>query len=476
MITFLGALILLLVGYTVYGKLIERIFGAEENRKTPAYTKNDGVDFVPMDWKRNALIQLLDIAGLGPIYGAISGALWGPSAYLWIVFGGIFAGGVHDYLSGMISIRNGGANVPLMVGKYLGNVMKALMNIFTVILLVLIGATFTAGPAGLMASITNMPLLTWVLIIITYYFIATLLPIDKIIGRIYPYFGALLIIMCFSVGAAMILGIGGHHMAELTLQNLNPKGLPRWPLLFITIACGAVSGFHCTQSPIVARCTKNENEGRKIFYGMMIVESVIALIWAAVAIYYFNGTVGLGKVLATPAGPSGVVKEVSFGLLGPIGGTLAVLGVVVLPITSGDTAFRGARLTIAEFLKWDQVKISKRYIIAIPLIAIGFILTQINFSIIWRYFSWANQTVAMIMLWTGSAYLIKEKKFHWIATIPAIFMTAVSFTYILMAPEGFRIPAKVSYPIGLLITLVITVIFFAKILFKRPVIETTNEK
>lgn len=471
MITFFGAIILLIVGYFVYGTIVEKIFGADPDRKTPAYAKSDGVDYVPMDWKRNALIQLLDIAGLGPIYGAISGALWGPSAYLWIVFGGILGGGVHDYLSGMISLRNDGANVPVMVGRYLGKFMKGLMNISTVILLILIGATFTAGPAGLMSYLTHWPLLVWVLIIIAYYFLATLLPIDKIIGNLYPYFGALLIIMCFSVGGAMILGVGGHHMVELTLKNLNPTGLPRWPLMFITIACGAVSGFHCTQSPIIARCTKNEKEGHRIFYGMMILESVIALIWAAVAMYYFNGTVGLGKILATPAGPSGVVKEASFGLLGPIGGTLAVLGVVVLPITSGDTAFRGARLTIAEYLKWDQVKISKRYIIAIPLIAIGFILTQLNFSIVWRYFAWWNQTVAAIMLWTGSAYLVKEKKFHWIATIPAIFMTAVSFTYILMAPEGFRIPASISYPVGLAITVVITALYSYFILYKKPFAE-----
>ncbi|MDI3477771.1 MAG: hypothetical protein PWQ59_1296 [Thermoanaerobacterium sp.] len=467
MITFISSLILLFLGYAFYGKLVEKIFGINEGRKTPAYTKQDGVDYVPMDWKINSLVQLLNIAGLGPIYGAISGALWGPSAFLWIVFGGILGGAVHDYLAGMISIRTGGANVPAMVGKFLGNGMKQFTNIFSVILLILVGATFTAGPAGLLSAITHLSLQFWVIVIIIYYFLATLLPIDKIIGKIYPYFGALLIIMAMAVGIAMILGVGGHHMAELTLKNLNPNGLPRWPLLFVTIACGAVSGFHATQSPLVARCTKNEKEGRKIFYGMMILESVIALIWAAAAIYFYDGTAGLGKVLATPAGPSGVVKDVTLGLLGPIGGTLAIIGVIVLPITSGDTSFRGARLTIAEYLKWDQKNIGKRYAIAIPIILIGYILTQIDFSIVWRYFAWANQTLAMIMLWAGAAYLSKENRFHWIATVPATFMTAVSFTYILMAPEGFRLPQQISYPVGIVITLTILLIFLIRIVYRK---------
>lgn len=457
MITFFVSIVILILGYFTYGAFVERVFGADEDRKTPAYLRQDGIDYVPMDWKNNSLIQLLNIAGLGPIYGAIQGALWGPWAFIWIVLGGIFAGAVHDYLSGMLSIRNDGANVPAMVGKYLGKGMQSFVNIFSILLLILVGATFTTGPAGLLASMTPLSLKVWIMIIIAYYFIATVLPIDKIIGRIYPFFGALLIIMALGVGVMMVYN--GAPIPELTLANLHPKGAPVWPLLFVTIACGAISGFHATQSPIVARCTKNEKEGRFIFYGMMIAESIIALIWAAAAMSFYDGTAGLGAALANPAGPSGVVKEVSMKLLGPIGGTLAVLGVVVLPITSGDTAFRGARLTIAEILNMDQIKPLKRYLIAVPLFIIGFVLTQIDFSIIWRYFAWSNQTLAMIMLWTGAAYLARERKFHWIATIPATFMTAVSITYILMAPEGFKLSTTIAYPVGLAAALIAFIAF-----------------
>ncbi|MDI6601055.1 MAG: carbon starvation protein A [Thermoanaerobacteraceae bacterium] len=471
MITFFASIIILILGYFIYGSLVEKIFGVDENRTTPAYTKQDGVDYVPMDWKNNSLIQLLNIAGLGPIYGAIQGALWGPWAFIWIVLGGIFAGGVHDYLSGMISIRNNGANVPAMVGRYLGKGMQKFVNIFSILLLILVGATFTTGPASLLASITPLSLTVWVLIIIAYYFLATILPIDKIIGRIYPFFGALLIVMALGVGIAMVYN--GYPIPEITLANLNPTGAPIWPLLFVTIACGAISGFHATQSPLVARCTKNEKEGRFIFYGMMIAESIIAMIWAAAAMSFYGGTPGLGAALASPAGPSGVVKEVSMKLLGPIGGTLTVLGVVVLPITSGDTAFRGARLTIAEILNMDQIKPLKRYMIAVPLFIIGFTLTQINFSIIWRYFAWSNQTLAMIMLWTGAAYLAREKKFHWIATIPATFMTAVSITYILMAPEGLKLSTSIAYPVGLAVACIAFIIFMVSTyrMVSQPVYE-----
>lgn len=426
-----------------------KIFGADEKRKTPCYTKADGVDYVPMDKYRNSLIQLLNIAGLGPIYGAISGALRGLVAFLWIVFGGIFAGAVHDYLSGMLSLRNDGANVPELVGKYLGGKAKLIVNIFAVVLLVLVGVVFVNGPAGLLAILTPEVLTknVWVWIIFAYYFLATVLPIDKIIGRIYPIFGAILIIMALGIGGSLIFQ--GYEIPELTLQNLHPKGAPIWPLLFITIACGAISGFHCTQSPIVARCVKNEREGRLIFYGMMICESIIALIWAAAAMSFYGGTAKLGEVLATPAGPSAVVKETAFAMMGTFGGVLAILGVVVLPITSGDTAFRAARLTIAEMINLSQKSALNRYKIAVPLFAVGAVLSQIDFQIVWRYFAWSNQTLAMIMLWVGAVYLVKEGRFHWIATLPAAFMTAVSVTYILQAPEGLRLPTAISYPVGI---------------------------
>ncbi|AYO29535.1 MAG: hypothetical protein PWR06_960 [Thermoanaerobacteraceae bacterium] len=476
MFSFIGSIIVLILGYVIYGALVEKVFGADENRKTPCYTVADGVDYVPMDKYRNALIQLLNIAGLGPIYGAISGALWGPAAFMWIVLGGIFAGAVHDYLSGMISLRNNGANVPELAAKYLGEKSRIIVNVFAVVLLVLVGVVFVSGPAGLLAILTPEVLTknVWVWIIFAYYFLATLLPIDKIIGRIYPIFGAILLIMAIGIGGSLLFE--GYKIPELTFANLHPKGAPLWPLLFITIACGAISGFHATQSPIVSRCVRNEKEGRFIFYGMMIVESIIALIWAAAAMSFYGGTAGLAKALATPAGPSAVVKEASFAMMGAFGGILAILGVVVLPITSGDTAFRAARYTISEMLKLDQKPIVNRYKITIPLFAVGIILSQINFNILWRYFAWSNQTLAMIMLWTGAVYLVKENKLHWIATIPATFMTAVSVTYIFQAPEGFGLPTSVSYPIGIMAAAAAFIYFYSKTRYFNGKIKVAEQK
>lgn len=450
MFSFIGSIIVLLLGYFIYGRFVERIFGADPNRKTPAYTMQDGVDYVPLSQNKSALIQLLNIAGLGPIYGAIQGAMWGPAAFLWIVFGGIFAGAVHDYLSGMISLRNGGANVPVLVSKYLGEKAKIIVNIFAVLLLVLVGVVFVTGPAGLLAILTPEVLTkqVWVWIIFAYYFLATVLPIDKIIGKIYPIFGAILIVMAVGIGGALFAQ--GYEIPEITLQNLHPEGVPLWPLLFVTIACGAISGFHSTQSPIISRCLKNEKEGRFVFYGMMIAESLIALVWAAAAMSFYGGTEGLGQALANPAGPSGVVKDAAFTMMGTVGGVLAILGVVVLPITSGDTAFRAARYTLAEWFNIDQKSPANRYKIAIPLFIVGIALSQMDFNILWRYFAWANQTLAMIVLWTGSAYLVKHNKNHWISTLPATFMTAVSVTYILQASEGFNLPTAISYPSGII--------------------------
>ncbi|MBO8137973.1 MAG: carbon starvation protein A [Desulfotomaculum sp.] len=453
MFTFIAAIILLFVGYFTYGKFVEKVFGADENRVTPAYEKEDGVDYVPMEWKRASLIQLLNIAGLGPIFGPIMGALWGPVAFLWIVVGSIFAGAVHDYFSGMLSMRNGGASLPGIVGKYLGNSMRIFTNGFALLLLVLVGTVFMTGPAKLLANMTAgwMTLSVWVGIILVYYIIATLLPVDKIIGRFYPAFGALLLIMAVGVGASLV--IQGYQIPELTLTNMHPKGLPIWPLLFITIACGAISGFHATQSPIMARCAQNEKYGRKIFYGMMIGEGIIAMIWAAAGMTFYGDYAVLAEVLNT-AGPAGVVKEVSTTLLGAVGGTLAVLGVIILPITSGDTAFRSARMLVADFINLSQKPISKRLMIAVPLFAVGFTLTKIDFNFLWRYFAWANQTTAMIMLWAAAVYLVKNNRLHWVASIPAAFMTVVTFTYILMAPEGFQLDTSIAYPLGLVLALI----------------------
>ncbi len=461
MFTFLLAIALLLGGYFVYGKFVEKVFGINENRPTPAYTMTDGVDYLPLDTKRASLIQLLNIAGLGPIFGAIMGALWGPVAFLWIVFGSIFAGAVHDYFSGMLSIRNNGAGLPEMVGKYLGKGMQTFTNGFALILLVLVGTVFMTGPAKLLADLTPgwMDLSVWVGIILVYYILATLLPVDKIIGRFYPMFGALLLIMAAGVGFSLLFQ--GYQIPELTLANLHPDNAPIWPLLFITIACGAISGFHATQSPIVARVTKNEKYGRQIFYGMMIGEGIIALIWAAAGMTFYGDTASLSAVLAGP-GPAGVVKDVATTMLGAVGGTLAVLGVIILPITSGDTAFRSARLLIADFLKLPQRQIVKRLSIAIPMFIVAYTLTKIDFNFLWRYFSWANQTTAMIMLWAAAVYLLQEGKNHWIASVPAAFMTMVSFTYILMAPEGFQLPTAISYPLGAILAMIPIGLFIAK--------------
>ncbi|KGK91859.1 carbon starvation protein CstA [Desulfosporosinus sp. HMP52] len=468
MITFLLSFVALILGYMVYGKFVEKVFGINENLETPAYAKTDGVDYVPMDSGRGSLVQLLNIAGLGPIFGPIAGALWGPVAFLWIVLGGIFAGAVHDYFSGMLSVRNGGAQLPDIAGKYLGQGMRQFVNVFSVVLLVLVGTVFVAGPANLIVTLTP----SWISLsvvtaaIFIYYILATLLPIDKIIGKIYPIFGLLLIIMAVGVGAGLVLK--GYHIPELTLSNLHPKNLPMWPLLFITIACGAISGFHATQSPLIARTLQNEKHGRKVFYGMMIGESAIALVWAAAGMAVFGGTVGLQEALAA-GGPAGVVRTVSITMLGAIGGTMAIIGVIILPITSGDTAFRGARMVIADFLKMSQKPISKRLAISIPIFAVAFGLSKIDFNFLWRYFSWANQTTAMILLWAAAVYLVQEKRLHWIATIPAIFMTAVTFTYLLQAPEGFGLPTSISYPVGLVITLGITGVFARKVSKERKV-------
>lgn len=443
MITFFSAIILLILGYVVYGAFVEKVFGINEKAQTPATEKEDGVDYVPMEWKRIFLIQFLNIAGLGPIFGAVAGALWGPVAFLWIVFGCIFAGAVHDYFSGMLSIRHSGASISEIVGIYLGSGVKQVMRVFSVVLLILVGTVFMSGPAGLLSNLTGMGLQTWIGIIIVYYFLATILPVDKIIGKIYPLFGAALLIMAVGIAGGLIFK--GYQIPEITFQNLHPRGLPIWPLLFITIACGAISGFHATQSPMMARCVTNEKYGRRVFYGTMIAEGIIALIWAAAAMTFFGGTEGL----AAAGAPAVVVNTISTELLGVVGGILAMLGVIACPITSGDTAFRSARLTIADSLGIEQKSIGKRLILAIPLFIIGFTLTRIDFTIIWRYFAWSNQTLAMMVLWASAAYLSVNNKLHWIATVPATFMTAVSVTYILQAPEGFSLATNISYPIGL---------------------------
>lgn len=459
MLSFFVSIALLLLGYFVYSKIVEKAFGVDEEKQTPAIRLNDGVDFVPLPGWRIFMIQFLNIAGLGPIFGAIAGALWGPAAFLWIVFGSIFAGGVHDYFSGMLSIRHDGASIPEVVGKYLGVGFKNFMRGFSVVVLVLVGVVFITGPAALLAGLTppQFDKTFWVYVVFLYYVLATLLPIDKLIGRIYPIFGAALLIMAFGVSGSILFG--GYDIPEITLQNLHPNNLPIWPLMFVTIACGAISGFHSTQSPIMARCVTNEKQGRKIFYGAMIAEGMVALIWAAAAIAFFGSTGELGKQMTAHGGQGWVVSTISNTLLGKVGGALAILGVIACPITSGDTAFRSARLTVADFLNLKQGPIKNRLAIAVPLFIIGYVLTQIDFNIIWRYFAWSNQTLAMIVLWAAAMYLATVKQSHWFATVPAVFMTAVSMTYILIAPEGFKLPSSIAYPAGIMIAVVSLAVF-----------------
>lgn len=457
---------LLLAGYFTYGVIIERIFGPKEALKTPAYASQDGVDYVPMSNAKVWLVQLLNIAGLGPVFGPILGALYGPVAMLWIVVGCVFAGAVHDYFSGMLSVRQNGASVPNIVGKQLGSVMKQLMNVFAVVLLLLVGIVFVLGPAKLLGSMSGMDVALWTAIIFAYYILATIMPVDKIIGRLYPFFGGLLLFMSFGLIIGLIFSgkpfFAAASGAEGLFSNLHPKELPIWPLIFITIACGAISGFHSTQSPLMARCIKNEKNGRFVFYGAMIGEGIIALIWCTLGLSFYETPAAMNAVLAA-GGPAKVVHDVSTSLLGGLGGVLAVLGVVVLPITSGDTAFRAARLIIAEFIKLPQRDIAKRLMIAVPLFVIGYFISKTDFDVIWRYFGWANQTVAMVMLWAAAAYLVRHNKFHWVCTIPAVLMTAIVVTFIANAKIGFGLPMDTATIIGIAFTVVATVVFFLRI-------------
>ena len=471
MITFFICLAILIIGYFVYGRVVEGLFHPDD-KPTPAVLHPDGVDYVPMkEWKA-FLIQLLNIAGLGPIFGALAGALWGPVVFLWIVLGTVFGGAVHDYVSGMLSIRNDGASLAELVGKYLGTTIKHIMRVFSVILLVMVGTVFTVGPAGLLARLTpNMLNVTfWIAIIFAYYVLETMLPIDKIIGRIYPVFGICLVIMALGIGIMTVVRNGSHPMQELTFANLHPKGTPIWPMMFVTVACGAISGFHATQSPMIARTLTSERQGRRVFYGAMVSEGIIALIWAAAGIAFYGGVNGLAGAGANAAN---LVYEMSFSLLGPVGGVLAMIGVIACPITSGDTALRSARLTIADWFKLDQVSMKNRLVLTFPLLAIAYAISLVDYSIVWRYFAWSNQTLAVFTLWAGSVFMAKKfgKAISFILVIPAMFMSAVCSTYILFAPEGLHLSANVAYPIGLAFAIVCFIVFAVRILAKEHNLE-----
>ncbi len=471
MITFFLSIVALLLGYFLYSKVAERIFVIDRTRPTPAQHMADGVDFIPLPLWKIFLIQFLNIAGLGPIFGAVAGAMWGPVAFLWIVLGSVFAGGVHDFFSGMLSLRNNGKGIAEISGMYMGNSVKQFMRGFTVILMIIVGTVFVVGPATILNNLTNdwAGSQFWIWVIFAYYIIATVLPVDKIIGRVYPIFGIALLFMAF--GLAVPLVTGTFTIPELSItsfsnQHYSPEKFPIFPMVFITIACGAISGFHATQSPLMARCMTNEKHGRPIFYGTMITEGIVALIWAAIAMSFYGSVDTFNSIMQANGGNAAlIVNEIANSVLGKVGGLLALLGVVAAPLTSGDTSFRSARLIIADFLNYAQAPIKNRLLISLPLFAIGIILTQVDFQVIWRYFAWTNQTLAAIVLWTCTAYLVKVQKAYWITFVPAVFMTAVVTCYFLIAPEGLQLTRDLGLIIGLSITAGVTL--FALLQFNR---------
>lgn len=470
MITFILSLVALILGYFLYGRFVERVFGPDD-RETPAVAKADGVDFMVLPNWKIFMIQFLNIAGTGPIFGAIMGAKFGPSAYLWIVFGCIFAGATHDYLSGMISMRKGGVGLPEIIGETLGDKTRKLMLVFSVVLLVMVGAVFVYSPAEIlddMAGTTTM----WIIIIFAYYFIATMLPVDKVIGRIYPLFAFSLLFMAAAL--MVVLFAKWPEIPELW-DGLGNKALtvdPSWssqlfPCLFITIACGAISGFHATQSPLMGRCMKSERMGRPIFYGAMITEGIVALIWATVASYFFYAEPQPGYQLITEFSNNGfatsapkVVNIICNDWLGVAGGILAMLGVVAAPITSGDTALRSARLIIADFIRVEQRTIKRRLLISVPLFlcCIALLLWQVEnpdgFNVIWQYFGWSNQTLSVFTLWAITVYLLKNGKTYYFTLIPALFMTTVCATFLFVSKQAFGMPERVGYILGAAVLIV----------------------
>ena len=496
MISFFICLALLIGGYFTYGSLVDRTFGPDD-RETPAVKINDGVDYMVLPQWKLFMIQLLNIAGLGPIFGALSGALWGPVVFLWITFGTIFAGAVHDYFSGMLSERNEGASISEISGIYLGGTMKNVMRVFSVVLLIMVGTVFAVGPAGLIQLLFSnggstgilTSKLFWLVLILVYYFIATFMSIDKIIGKIYPVFGICLIIM--AVGVAVGIFTKGYVIPEIwnNFTNMHPQGTPIWSFMFITVACGAISGFHATQSPLMARCMK---QGHFVFYGAMVSEGIIALVWAAAGCAIYTGA----DLLAMGGGGSTTVYDVCSKTMGGVGIALAMLGVIACPITSGDTAFRSARLVLADWFHIEQKSIKGRLTLCIPVLGVGTILGvgnalgKIDYTIIWRYFSWTNQTLAMIVLWAASMYLFYEKKNYWITAVPATFMSAVSITYFMLGNEclGQFLNHKtadgavvyntaVAYPVGIIAAALFLGIFLYSIKKRdvKPQYETLGK-
>lgn len=470
MSSFYVAFVALILGYFFYGKFVENVFGPDPKRVTPAIEKQDGVDFMPLPTWRIFMIQFLNIAGLGPIFGAIMGAKFGAASYLWIVFGCIFAGAVHDYLAGMMSLREGGESLPDIIGRHLGMKAKTVMRIFTVILMILVGAVFVSGPSAILGKLTNLDPTVWFGVIFIYYILATLLPIDKVIGKIYPLFAIALIFM--AVGVLVMLIKTSPALPEIWdgLQNTHPKGedaMPLFPMMFVSIACGAISGFHATQSPLMARCMTNEKHGRPIFYGAMITEGIVALIWAAAANYFFNEH-GMGENNAAL-----IVDNITKNWLGEVGSILALLGVVFAPITSGDTALRSARLIVADFLNKEQKTIKSRLAISLPIFAVTLIVLiysvsdKEGFNLIWRYFAWCNQALSVFTLWAITVFLRKRGNYWWVTFVPAIFMTMVCSTFIFISPDCLGLNKTISYTAGAVVTIMTVMVFLKNMKSKK---------
>lgn len=470
MITFLCCLVLLVVAYFSYGKYLEKIANIDSKAEVPSKRLYDGVDYVPMPRWRTFLVQLLNIAGTGPIFGAILGACYGPVAFLWITFGGIFMGAMHDFLSGVILVRNDGLSISEIVSRYLGKGAGAAMRVLAIVLLLLVGVVFVVSPADILAD--KFDVLSrgwWLAIIILYYYIATLLPVDKLIGKVYPIFGMAL--MAMAIGLLGVLFFGNYTIPTMTLDNLhvNSESLPLVPTLFITIACGAISGFHATQSPLMARCVNNERECRFVFYGSMISESIIALIWAAVAMAFYREDGGISAAMANEnLTPALVVNDISNSTLGLVGAILAILGVVAAPITSGDTAFRSARLLIADIFHINQRNKWKRLAIATPIFAAGVVITFVNFDIVWRYFAWTNQALATVVLWSIVVYLFRAKCNYWVAILPAIFMTYICSSFIFVSNQFIGMGSQpMAYVWGGVLALAITLYMIYALLRSR---------
>ena len=459
MYSFIICILTLIASYFIYGKFLERIAGVDETRETPVQRLEDGVDYMPMSTLKNFLVHFLNIAGLGPIFGAIQGALFGPAAFLWITLGTIFIGGVHDFFSGFMSLRNDGLTLPNIVSKYLGKRLQKYVAVLMVITGILVAATFAKGAADLLSNLTHTPVLICITIIFIYFLIAAIFPVDKIIGNIYPIFGAFLFIMALIMLGGVIIN-PAYNIPEFTTKGLYLTDKSIFPYLFVTIACGAISGFHASQSPIVARCMKNEKDAKPVFFGAMVIEGIIALIWAGIAMAFFHGQPQLAVIYG--ASPSVAVNEMALTLVGPLGLILTVIGVIICPITTGDTSLRSARITIADELHLNHEKIISRLKIGIPLFLISFGLTFVDFSLIWRYFAWSQLIVATIVLYAASAYLIKKEEKYIIALIPAMICTLIAFAYILQAPEGLGLPSMIANIISIIATAITTIIFLKK--------------